>query len=102
MRSCSAPTSRTEPKHHSPSETTVAVGADRARCKACHLLVRERLLAQAHKLRLARGRGLHRGNERHLVLRAAPGPAARALAAQVGIVKLDPAIEHPGVLAKRA
>ena len=58
-----------------------------------HLLGRERLLTQAHELRLALGRGLHRSDKRHLVLRALPGLAARALAAQVGVGDFDPAVE---------
>ncbi|EWS52458.1 hypothetical protein X551_04758 [Methylibium sp. T29] len=87
------------------AEAPQAVGDDggRGRDRACgehrHLLVRERLLAQAHELRLAVGRGLHRGDERHLVLRASPGLAARALAAQVGVVNLHSALELAGVLA---
>ena len=92
-RSCSAP----DDLHG--AEAPQAVGddggrrRDRARGKHRHLLVRERLLTQAHELRLAVRRRLHRGDERHLVLRAAPGLAARALAAQVGVVDLHPAVE---------
>ena len=59
----------------------------------------ERLLTQAHELRLAVGRGLDRGDERHLVLRAPSGLAARALPAQVGVVDLHPAVELAAVLA---
>ncbi len=91
-RSWSAPTTCTAPKHRRPSEITVADGAIE-RAENRHLLGRERLLTQAHELRLALGRGLHRSDKRHLVLRALPGLAARALAAQVGVGDFDPAVE---------
>lgn len=41
----------------------------------------------------------HRGHERHLVLRAAPGLAARALATEVGIIDLHGAFEPVAALA---
>ena len=39
-------------------------GRDRAGCEDRHRLVRERLLAQVHELRLPVGCGLHRGDKR--------------------------------------
>ena len=72
---------------------------DRAGGEHRHGLGGKGLLAQASELRLAVGRGLHCGHKRHLVLRAAPGLAARALAAQVGVVDLDPAVELAVLLA---
>src|SRR5206468_718798 len=42
---------------------------------------------------------LHRGDERHLVLRPATALAARALATQVGVVDLHAPLEHARVLA---
>jgi hypothetical protein len=45
------------------------------------------LRAQAHEQGTTRGRGLHRGHERHLVLGPATGPAADALSAEIGIVE---------------
>ena len=51
-------------------------------------------------MRLTVGRGLHRGDERDLVLRAAPNLAARALATEVGVVNLHPAVELARVLTR--
>ena len=58
-----------------------------------HAFIRERLLGQAPDLRPAVWRCLHRCDERHLVLRAVPGLATRALPAQVGVVDLHPNVE---------
>jgi hypothetical protein len=77
---------------------TVADGAIERAANTDTFLGRERLLAQAYELGLAVGGGLHRGDERHLVLRAAPGLAARALAAEVGVVDLHPPVELAIVL----
>lgn len=48
-------------------------------------------------MRLALGGRLYRGDERHLVLRSPPGLTARALAAQVGVIDLHPAVELASV-----
>ena len=64
-----------------------------------HLFGGVGLLAQASQHRMARGRGLHRRDEGHLVLRAPPGGAARELAAEIRIVDLHPAGEFTPVLA---
>ena len=64
-------------------------------------LLGERLLRQAQQDGLAGLGGLHRGDEGHLVLRAAAGLAARTLAAEVGVVDLDPAGELAPLLAQR-
>ena len=63
-----------------------------------HLLARMRLLAQAGQKRVPVWRGLHRRHEGDLVLRAAPGLAARTLAAQERIVHLHPAVEFTPAL----
>jgi hypothetical protein len=42
---------------------------------------------------------VHRRHDRHLVLRAAPGLAARALAAEAGVVHLEAPIEFAPILA---
>ena len=60
-------------------------------------MARERLLAQAHELWPAVGHGVPRGDERPLVLRATPGPKSRALAAEVGVIDLHPAVELSAV-----
>ena len=72
---------------------------DRAGGEDRHLLTGEGLLAQAHELRLALGRGLDGDDEGDLVLRAAPDLASRALAPEVGVVDLHPALELARVLA---
>ena len=50
------------------------------------------------RLWLTLGGGLHRSNEGHLVLRAAPDLAARSLATEVGVVDLHPALVLARVL----
>ena len=58
------------------------------------------LLTQARQHRMPTGRGLHRCDEGHLVLRAAAGLAAREFAAEVGVVNLHAPAEFAVILAQ--
>ena len=79
-------------------------GRGQRKCQVCRQrhgrFVGEGLLAQTHELRFSVGRGLHGGDERHLVLRAAPDLAAGAFPAQVGVVDLHPPVELAALLAQ--
>ena len=80
-------------KHHRPSETTVGGRASDSAANIATASLVNGCWRKHATHRLAVVGGLHRGDERHLVLRAAAGLAARALAAEVGVVDLHPAVE---------
>ena len=61
--------------------------------KGPHAFGGEGLLGKARKLRMPIGRGLHGGNERHLILGAAPCFTAREFSTEIGIVHLDTPVQ---------
>lgn len=73
-----------------------STGTGRAHCQ---LLAVKRLQAQTHELRLAVGRGLHGGHERHRVLGAASDLAPHALAAPAGTIDLHQPVKLKALLA---
>lgn len=87
-------------KQPSPSETTVNGRTSDFAANFLDGLLGERALREAGSYRLPVLGGLHRGNEGHLVLGAAPGLAARELAAEVGVVDLHASGELARVLAQ--
>ena len=93
-----APMILTPRKHHSPSDTTTAEVANDLAAQIATASVKGCLAKQAYCGVTLRG-GLHRGDERHLVLRAATALAPGALATEVGVVDLHAPVEHARVLA---
>ena len=65
-----------------------------------HVLEGERRLAQTHELRVAVRRGLHGGDESHLVLRATPDLAPGSLPTQVGVVDPHPSVKLAALRAR--
>ena len=86
------PALATPRKQDRPSLTTLLPGSRLRSGQLLDLLLAEALdPAQLQAHRLALGRGLDRGDDRRLAGRTAAALAAGALAAEIGVVDLDPA-----------